>query len=148
MVKANLMVEDKLRRFINAQEGLIYMAVKEELSNGKKQTHWMWFIFPQLNGLGNSSIAKYYGIESLAEARAYWDHPLLGARLKECISIVNGLSSSAEDIFGSIDAQKFRSCLTLFLQINTISDKSLLQKALNHFYGGQLDQKTLTLLEC
>ena len=146
MNKINLMFEKKQQRFIEAQGSLTYKTVKEELSSGKKQTHWMWFIFPQLIGLGRSQLAKYYGIESLLEAQAYWDHPLLGTKLRECISIVNDLSFGAEEIFGEIDAIKFQSCLTLFLQINANNNESLLQATLDHFYYGKLDQRTLDLL--
>lgn len=146
MTKINLMFEKKQQRFIEAQGSLTYKTVKEELSSGKKQTHWMWFIFPQLIGLGRSQLAKYYGIESLLEAQAYWDHPLLGTRLRECISIVSNLSCGAEEIFGEIDAIKFQSCLTLFLQINASNNESLLQATLDHFYHGKLDQRTLDLL--
>lgn len=135
-----------LKRFIDAQDGQTYIRIIKEITLGEKQTHWMWFIFPQLIGLGQSDMSKYYGIHSLLEAEEYWNHPLLGARLRECISIVNSLDKSAEAIFGEIDAQKFRSCLTLFLQINPIDDKSSLQKALQRFYGGQMDPMTLVLL--
>lgn len=146
MLESSLMVKENLQRFIEAQNELIYETAVAELKAGRKQTHWMWFIFPQLIGLGQSDMSKYYGIQSLLEAEEYWNHPLLGTRLRECISIVNSLDKSAEAIFGEIDAQKFRSCLTLFLQINPIDDKSSLQKALQRFYGGQMDSMTLVLL--
>lgn len=139
-------IDKKLQRFIDAQDEMTYKRALEELLSGKKKTHWMWFIFPQITGLGQSELAKYFGIESLQEAEEYWNHPLLGARLRECISIVNNLNVPAEKIFGEVDAQKFCSCITLFLQIDSDIDKSQLGEALHQFYGGQLDQKTLTLL--
>jgi uncharacterized protein (DUF1810 family) len=103
-----------LARFLSAQQP-VYARVLHELAAGRKRTHWMWFIFPQLQGLGSSATARHYGISSLAEARAYLAHPLLGARLRECTALVNGLEeTSAQEVFGYPDYLKFRSCLTLF----------------------------------
>ena len=103
-----------LGRFVAAQEA-VYARVCAELADGRKRTHWMWFIFPQLRGLGSSPTAQRFGLGSLEEARAYLAHPLLGARLRECAALVNALpGASAETIFGSPDELKFRSCMTLF----------------------------------
>ena len=103
-----------LTRFVTAQQG-VYARVLAELSAGYKQSHWMWFVFPQLEGLGSSPTARHYAIGSLAEARAYLAHPLLGARLSECTALVNGLEGkTAEAVFGYPDHLKFRSCMTLF----------------------------------
>ena len=103
-----------LARFISAQQG-VYARVLEELAAGRKSSHWMWFIFPQLQGLGSSATARHYAIRSLAEARAYLAHPLLGARLRECTALVNGLEgTTAQAVFGYPDYLKFRSCMTLF----------------------------------
>jgi uncharacterized protein (DUF1810 family) len=103
-----------LARFVTAQQG-VYARVLDELAVGRKSSHWMWFIFPQLQGLGSSSTARHYAIGSLAEARAYLAHPLLGARLRECTALVNGLEgTTAQDVFGYPDYLKFRSCMTLF----------------------------------
>jgi uncharacterized protein (DUF1810 family) len=103
-----------LARFVRAQHG-VYARVLDELAAGRKRSHWMWFIFPQLKGLGSSPMAQHYGIGSLAEARAYLEHPLLGARLRECTALVNGLEgATAQAVFGYPDHLKFRSCMTLF----------------------------------
>src|SRR5690348_18193089 len=106
----------ELERFAAAQANVI-ARVKDELRAGRKQSHWMWFVFPQLAGLGFSPMAQRYAIASLAEARAYLAHTLLGARLRECTELVLAIhGKSAHDIFGSPDDLKFRSCLTLFAE--------------------------------
>ncbi len=103
-----------LERFVQAQQA-VYAAVCAELRAGAKRSHWMWFIFPQLRGLGSSPSAQHYGLASLAEARAYLDHPVLGARLRECTRCLLLLEGrSAAEIFGYPDELKLRSCLTLF----------------------------------
>src|SRR3954463_10902527 len=110
------MTEDpfELRRFVEAQNP-IYQRVCQELSRGRKETHWMWFIFPQLRGLGHSAMAHRYGIASQAEAEAYLRHPMLGPRLRECTRLVNEVEGrTIHQIFGSPDDLKFRSCMTLF----------------------------------
>lgn len=135
-----------LERFLHAQTDSVYSNVLQELKSGKKKTHWIWFIFPQLIGLGQSDFSKYYGIKSLKEAQAYWEHPVLGSRLRECIAIVNGLNFSAVEILGNVDAGKFKSCLTLFSQVKGLSNAEILKVALEHFYAGQLDLNTLELL--
>ena len=133
-----------LRRFVDAQEG-IYGTVLAELREGSKRSHWMWFIFPQLRGLGSSQAAQHYGIASLDEARSYLQHPLLGARLHECVEAILPWSHrlSAEQIFGSIDALKLRSSLTLFDQLEP---GGLFARCLAEFYFGDPDQQTLALL--
>ncbi|MFB6141219.1 MAG: DUF1810 domain-containing protein [Halosimplex sp.] len=103
-----------LQRFVEAQDTVID-DVKQELRSGRKRSHWMWFVFPQMEGLGSSRMSQRYAISSRAEAEAYLDHPILGSRLRECTEIVNGLEGrSANDVFGSPDDLKFRSSMTLF----------------------------------
>ena len=133
-----------LQRFVDAQDGA-YESARAELSAGRKQSHWMWFIFPQLVGLGRSSTAQYYAIASLEEARAYLDHPLLGARLRECVEAILpwGKQRSAEEILGPIDALKLKSSLTLF---DAVEPNALFAKGLAAFYAGDRDQRTLALL--
>ena len=134
----------RLERFIEAQAP-IYAQALAELRAGQKQTHWMWFIFPQIAGLGQSAMSRAYAIQSLDEARAYLAHPVLGARLRECCQAVMNLRShSAEDIFGSVDAMKFRSCLTLFTEAdhNGVLFFNLLEK----YFDGDADEATLEIL--
>lgn len=136
---------EDLERFAEAQESVLD-AVRAELHAGKKRTHWMWFFFPQLRGLGRTRTAQFYGIESEDEARRYWAHPTLGPRLKDCVGWVLAApqGTSAHDIFGSPDDLKFRSCLTLFLRV--VPDEPLFAAALARFYGGQADMRTVDLL--
>ncbi|MEZ5878751.1 MAG: DUF1810 domain-containing protein [Tepidamorphaceae bacterium] len=135
-----------LERFVSAQEP-VFANVADELSAGKKLTHWMWFIFPQLAELGRSERARFYGIKGLDEARAYLAHPLLGQRLRQCVRLVlRHENMSAHDIFGSPDDMKFRSCLTLFREASADSgDSDLFDAGLNAFYGAP-DPLTLDLL--
>ena len=133
-----------LRRFVDAQQAVFKTAIAE-LAAGAKRTHWMWFIFPQLAGLGRSRAAQFYAIGSLEEARAYLAHPLLGPRLRECVSAVlywAGERSPAQ-ILGSLDAVKLHSSLTLFEQLRT---EALFEEALGAFYDGKRDERTLALL--
>ncbi len=133
-----------LQRFVEAQDR-VYESVCNELALGEKTSHWMWFIFPQLKGLGLSPIAKRYGIESAAEALGFWQHPILGKRLKECTQLVLAQpNTTAHDIFGSPDDLKFKSCLTLFAQVAPA--EPVFKQALERFYGGKLDESTLKLL--
>src|SRR5262249_27628323 len=133
-----------LRRFVEAQEEDFERALSE-LKSGKKRTHWMWYIFPQLDGLGFSSTAKHYSIKSIEEARAYLDHPVLGPRLLECAEeVVRIEGRSATEIFGSPDDLKLRSCATLFACISPPG--SVFERLLEKFYGGRRDDKTLRLL--
>ena len=135
-----------LERFVTAQQR-VYATALEELRQGSKQSHWMWFVFPQLRELGRSSTAKFYGITSLDEARAYLAHPLLGPRLEECTKTVVALTepASLHDIFGSPDDMKFRSCMTLFSRAVTVSD-NVFQRAIIRWCGDGPDEHTLALM--
>jgi len=134
-----------LQRFVAAQER-VFADVEAELKVGAKTSHWMWFVFPQLKGLGRSATALHYGIGSLEEAQAYWRHPVLGARLKECGALLLALPPprSAQQVMGSIDALKLKSCLTLFER--AAPDEPLFGTLLERFYGGERDAATLALL--
>jgi uncharacterized protein (DUF1810 family) len=131
-----------LRRFVDAQDaGGTYGTALAELRAGRKVSHWMWFVFPQIAGLGRSSMAKMYAITSLAEARAYLDHPILGPRLLDATRAVAELSgSTAEEILGSIDATKLRSSMTLFAR--AAPGEPLFQRVLDHYFDGILDEET------
>ena len=134
-----------LHRFVEAQDSVID-TVKKELRSGRKRTHWMWFVFPQIAGLGRSQMSQRYAIDSREEAEAYLDHPVLGPRLRECTEIVNGLDGrSANDVFGSPDDQKFRSSMTLFDAV--AADPAPFRTALQLYYDGAPDRKTLQLLD-
>jgi uncharacterized protein (DUF1810 family) len=133
-----------LQRFVSAQDR-VWSDVLAELAAGAKTSHWMWFVFPQLAGLGRSGTARFYGIVSLPEARAYWLHPVLGARLKECCGLLMALRGrTALQVFGPIDALKLRSCLTLFER--AASDESMFGQLLNKYYAGERDAATLEML--
>jgi uncharacterized protein (DUF1810 family) len=134
----------RLERFIEAQAP-IYAQALGELRAGQKQSHWMWFIFPQIAGLGQSPMSRAYAIQSLDEARAYLAHPVLGSRLRECSqALMNLRDKSARDIFGSIDAMKLRSCLTLFAEAdpNDVMFCNVLEK----YFDGDADEATLEIL--
>jgi uncharacterized protein (DUF1810 family) len=134
-----------LHRFVEAQDPVID-TVKKELRSGRKRTHWMWFVFPQIAGLGRSQMSQRYAIDSREEAEAYLEHPVLGLRLRECTEIVNGLDGrSANDVFGSPDDQKFRSSMTLFDAV--AADPAPFRTALQLYYDGAPDRKTLRLLD-
>jgi uncharacterized protein (DUF1810 family) len=133
-----------LSRFLQAQEG-DYERALSEIRGGRKRTHWMWYIFPQLDGLALSSTSKHYSIKSLEEARAYLDHPVLGPRLRECAEeVVRVEGRSAAAIFGSPDDLKLRSCATLFACVSPPG--SVFDRLLEKYYGGRRDDKTLRLL--
>lgn len=134
-----------LQRFINAQAPLM-ARVETELRAGRKSSHWMWFVFPQMRGLGRSAMAERYGIASLDEARAYLAHPVLGKRLRDCCSLVLAVQgSSAHAIFGSPDDSKFRSSLTLFKR--AAPEEGVFAEALQKYYAGMEDPATLALLK-
>jgi uncharacterized protein (DUF1810 family) len=135
-----------LQRFVDAQANGVYEQALSEIRAGEKRSHWMWFIFPQLKGLGRSATALRFGLGSLDEARAYWHHPLLGARLLECCALLLALPSgrSAPQVLGSIDALKLRSCLTLFER--AAPSEAVFGALLERFYGGERDGATLALL--
>jgi uncharacterized protein (DUF1810 family) len=137
-----------LSRFLDAQDaGGAYARALAELRAGAKRSHWMWFVFPQVRGLGSSAMAERYAIGSLDEARAYWEHPILGARLRECLAALAALPSptpTAADVFGAVDAMKLRSSLTLFLRAAP-GDEALAQ-ALSRWFGGVADERTDAIL--
>lgn len=134
-----------LERFISAQEG-IYSQVLAEIKRGQKRSHWMWYIFPQIEGLGFSPISKHYAVKSLAEARQYLEHPVLGSRLLECAqALLEVKGRSADEIFGYPDELKLRSCMTLFAQV--ASPRSEFEQVLDLYYAGQPDQQTLLILK-
>ncbi|MBE1529820.1 uncharacterized protein (DUF1810 family) [Sphingopyxis sp. OAS728] len=132
-----------LERFIDAQEPVFARAL-EEIRRGAKRSHWMWFIFPQLSGLGRSATAQLYAIASLEEARAYLEHPILGARYIACVEALQDLGSSDPvPVFGETDAKKLQSSLTLF---EAAGAKPLISAALDRWFAGKRDEKTLKLL--
>ncbi|GGD97216.1 hypothetical protein GCM10011515_16280 [Tsuneonella deserti] len=135
-----------LERFLLAQSGGVYERALEELGAGRKRSHWMWFVFPQLAGLGRSEMAANYAIADLAEARAYLGHPVLGSRIVECTGTVLrwGNRRSAEAIFGNTDAMKLRSSLTLFERAS--ESKEPFSIALETFFAGERDRATLCML--
>jgi uncharacterized protein (DUF1810 family) len=133
-----------LQRFVDAQNR-VYETVTAELRSGRKRTHWMWFIFPQIAGLGHSAMAQRYAISSLLEAEAYLKHGILGRRLRECtrlITLVEG--RSAHDILGSPDDMKLHSCLTLFS--NAAPEDPVFRHALEKYFGGEEDPGTIARL--
>ena len=132
-----------LARFVEAQAGTVERALAE-LRAGRKQSHWMWFVFPQIAGLGSSPMAQRYAIASLDEARAYLAHPLLGPRLRDCTQAAIAAPGSAREVFGSPDDMKFRSSMTLFAR--AAPEESLFPEALARFYEGVEDAKTLDRL--
>ena len=133
-----------LERFVAAQQG-VYEGALRELRLGRKTGHWIWFIFPQLIGLGRSQMSRFYGIESIDEARAYLDHSVLGPRLRECVSAILATSGmTADQIFGFLDAMKVRSSMTLFHR--AAPDDPLFVEVLERFYGGVADAATEAML--
>ncbi len=145
MLPAQIMTDAyNLHRFLDAQAHT-YNTVLAELRAGRKRSHWIWFIFPQITGLGRSSMAQQFAIASLDEAKAYIQHAILGPRLRACTQLVLDVEGrSAEEIFGYPDHLKFRSCLTLFSTAAT--DNALFKDALLKYFDGQPDQLTLDLL--
>lgn len=136
--------EFDLERFVRAQDP-VYATVLAELRAGHKHSHWMWFVFPQIAGLGRSDMAQRYAIASADEAAAYLAHPVLGARLRECASIVGRLDDrSAEEIFGHPDDLKFRSSMTLFADV--APDEAVFQACIDKYFDGQPDEATLARL--
>jgi uncharacterized protein (DUF1810 family) len=135
-----------LERFVTAQAP-VFPAVLDELRAGRKRSHWMWFLFPQLRGLGHSATADFYGIGSLAEARAYLAHPVLGPRLDLCTRLVLEIEeNSLHQIFGSPDDMKFRSSMTLFA-LAASDEKRPFRRALDHWCDGRMDERTLEVLK-
>jgi uncharacterized protein (DUF1810 family) len=133
-----------LHRFVKAQEHE-YEPVLDELRSGRKRGHWIWYIFPQIQGLGQSKMSSRYAISNLSEAKGYLNHPILGPRLRECTEIVVGLTGrSIEQIFPYPDNLKFRSCMTLFAELP--ADPSIFKKALDVYFQGEPDALTLDIL--
>jgi len=133
-----------LTRFVDAQERTFEQACAE-LQAGRKSGHWMWFVFPQIEGLGHSETARRFAISCRAEAEAYLKHPLLGARLRECVRLVNGVSGrSAHEVFGHPDDLKFHSSMTLFASV--AADDAVFEEALRKYFAGQRDQLTIEKL--
>jgi uncharacterized protein (DUF1810 family) len=131
-----------LRRFVLAQdEDGTYDRAVRELQAGRKQSHWMWFVFPQIAGLGHSPMARQYAISALPEARAYLEHPVLGPRLLECANLLTTISgSTADDILGAVDAQKLHSSMTLFARADP--DQRVFQDVLDQYFEGKDDDAT------
>lgn len=137
--------DSTLNRFLEAQQNN-YPQVLKELRNAQKKSHWMWFIFPQIEGLGNSSTAKYYSIKTIEEAKEYIAHPILGKRLLECANILLNIENkSADEIFGYPDNMKLKSCMTLF---NFVAPEyKLFADVLEKYFAGTQDEKTLSILQ-
>lgn len=133
-----------LQRFVDAQRAT-YRQALAEMRAGRKQSHWMWFVFPQYCGLGLSPTAQRYAINSRVEAQSYLDHPLLGPRLIECCEAVLDADASAHEMFGSPDDRKLKSCVTLFAAV--AHDVPVFHQVLEDKFGGQFDQRTLDLLQ-
>ena len=133
-----------LQRFVEAQEA-DYPQVCQELRAGRKRSHWIWFIFPQMRGLGHSEMADFYGISSRQEAEAYLAHPVLGPRLRECTRLAIAVEGRpVDEIFGYPDNLKFHSSMSLFA--SAAPEEAVFQQALRKYFGGQLDPHTLALL--
>lgn len=138
------MSEFKLERFVNEQEG-VYADVISELRRGEKQSHWIWFIFPQIDGLGHSPTAKHFAIKSLDEAKAYLAHPVLGKRLQECCELLLDIESGTiSEAFGFPDDMKLKSSMTLFSYI--AGSDSIFDKVLQHHFASQLDALSLEII--
>lgn len=134
-----------LTRFVDAQNA-VWPDVQAELGQGCKQSHWMWFVFPQLAALGRSTTARHYGLSGLAEAQAYLAHPVLGPRLADCCATLLHLKGrTAEQVFGAVDTLKLRSCLTLF--DTAAPGQAIFRQCLQHYFAGKADELTLRLLE-
>jgi uncharacterized protein (DUF1810 family) len=141
-----------LERFVESQAG-IYEQACAELRAGRKRSHWMWFVFPQIRGLGSSEMAVRYAISGLEEAKAYLEHPILGPRLRECAGIVVGVQGrTVEEVFGYPDDLKFHSSMTLFAKAAAVSARvnegdGVFQQALEKYFGGAMDSGTLTRID-
>lgn len=134
-----------LERFVDAQSA-DYAHALAELRAGRKQNHWMWYVLPQMRGLGTSPMSRQYGIASLDEARAYLAHPVLGPRLRECVAVMNALpGNDPRAVLGPTDALKFRSCLTLFATV--APEEHAFETALDKYFAGRPDPRTLELLD-
>lgn len=137
-------LDASLQRFVDAQAP-VYATVCAELAHGRKTSHWMWFVFPQLRGLGRSATARHFGLASAAEALAYWHHPLLGPRLAHCAALVrDATAATAHEFFGSPDDLKLRSCMSLFARV--APEEPVFEAVLARYFGGRPDPATLALL--
>lgn len=137
--------ETNLKRFIDAQQ-TSYQTALQEIKNGRKRSHWMWYIFPQVQGLGFSETSRFYAIKDIEEAEEFLKHPILGNRLIEICKVLLGLQyNNANQIFGSPDDMKLKSCMTLFTALPDADP--VFQSVLKKFFGGTKDNKTLQILE-
>lgn len=137
------MADNHLQRFLDAQQD-VYEQALAEVKNGRKCSHWIWYIFPQLKGLGMSDKSLYYGIDSIREAEDYLAHPILGKRLREItLALLRLKEKSAQDIFGSLDAMKILSCMTLF---NEVASDDLFLQVINQYFQGESDEITKNML--
>ncbi|RXH58072.1 DUF1810 domain-containing protein [Granulicella sibirica] len=135
-----------LNRFLEAQSGF-YAQARAELAAGQKHSHWMWFIFPQIQGLGSSSVAQRYAVTDLTEAKAYLAHPTLGPRLRECTGLVNAIENrTLAEVFGYPDDLKFHSCITLFAHAASLPEDQVFQEALANYFQNKPDQATIARL--
>ena len=135
---------NSLERFVQAQT-LMYSVTLREIKNGKKTSHWMWYMFPQLRGLGTSTMTHMYGISGLKEAKAYLEHPVLSGRLYElCGALLYHEDKTAEDIFGDIDAMKLKSSMTLFSVLS--EEYTIFDEVLDRFFDGQMDELTVKII--
>lgn len=135
---------NSLERFVEVQEKMYPIAMKE-IQNGQKETYWMWYIFPQLRGLGMSSMAHIYGLSGLEEAKAYLEHPWLSGRLQElCVALLHHKDKSAYEIFGDLDEMKLKSSMTLFAL--TSEDYTIFDQVLEQFFNGEMDELTVRLI--
>jgi uncharacterized protein (DUF1810 family) len=135
---------NELNRFLEAQEDR-YERALAEIRSGRKRSHWMWFVFPQIEGLGHSATARFYAIRGIEEAQAFLAHPVLGSRLRECAQAALSVEGkSAEEIFGFPDVLKLRSCATLFAQVS--EPGSVFERLLEKYYGGAADEATMRLM--
>ena len=142
---SNNQIDFDLNRFVVAQEN-VYQTVISELNTGNKQSHWMWFIFPQIDGLGKSTSARYYSIKNIDEASAYLNHPIVGKRLLECSAILLTINDkSADDILGFPDYVKLQSCMTLFSI--AFPQEKIFKEVLRKYYKDQMDEKTIKIIE-
>ena len=133
-----------LQRFVDAQ-AQTYEQALSELREGQKRTHWMWFVFPQVAGLGRSGMAQRFALPGAAEARAYYSHPVLGRRLVECARALTDLDTAdAVEVFGTVDAMKLRSSMTLFAI--AVPEEPVFREVLEHFFSGELDEETTSRL--
>jgi uncharacterized protein (DUF1810 family) len=134
-----------LKRFVDAQASVIDR-IRDELRRGRKSSHWMWFVFPQIEGLGRSETARFYALRSREEAKAYLAHPVLGPRVLECTQLVNAVTgATAEQIFGPVDAMKFHSCMTLIAAL--ASGQTEFAAALARYFGGAADRATVERIQ-